>query len=191
MEIKRLIGIAAILLTIAGCKQGQLPFLSQTYPHQDYGNQLKKQGLQDTHLGRQWLQQAQTALENPVSIDIPFALNGVFHSGTIEALAWKFNLKRGTSLNVLANWQSPDSSKLFMDIFFLEAGTWKHLEASEENKYQLNFESDENGEYLLRVQPELLGEGRFNLKIQQAPTYSVFPVQGKDSRAIWSVFGVD
>lgn len=178
-----------LLLILAGCKPGGLPFLSQTYPHQNYGDQLKKQGLNNTRIGKQWLNQARLALKNPVRVEVPFAVNGVFYTEQVEALAWKFALKRGASINVSASWQSPDSSGIFIDLFQEQEGKWKHLGAPSQLEYKLSFESKEEGNYLLRIQPELLGAGRFSLQIQYAETYSHFPVQGKDSRAIWSVFG--
>ena len=38
MEIKKLIGAWSVILLLTACKQGQLPFLVQSYPHEDYGN---------------------------------------------------------------------------------------------------------------------------------------------------------
>ena len=72
-----------------------------------------------------------------------------------------------------------------------EDGKWEHVGAAEKGTCHLDFECTEDGEYLLRLQPELLGAGQYSLTLERTPTYSAFPVQGKDSRAIWSVFGDD
>jgi peptidoglycan LD-endopeptidase LytH len=44
------------------------------------------------------------------------------------------------------------------------------------------------GMYFLRIQPELLGGGKFYLNISNSPSLA-FPVEGKDSRAIRSFWG--
>ena len=50
--------------------------------------------------------------------------------------------------------------------------------------------ADDDGQHLLRVQPELLRTGRYTLRIQREPSLA-FPVHGKNDVAVGSFWGVD
>lgn len=65
----------------------------------------------------------------------------------------------------------------------------KKIESYTAKNDSLKFEADKAGQYLLRIQPELLGEGNFQVRITGTATYAVFPVEGKNSSAIQSVWG--
>src|SRR5690606_38743138 len=120
-------------------------------------------------------------------LEVPFAIQGSFRSKSIEARAWSIQLEQGASVNILVHWQASDSSELIVDL--LEGPEWKELESYSTKTNSLKFEADKTGQYLLRIQPELLGEGNFQVKINGTATYAVFPVQGKNSAAIQSVWG--
>ncbi len=56
-------------------------------------------------------------------------------------------------------------------------------------EYQLAFEATRNGEFVLRLQPELLRSGTFELNLRAEPMFA-FPVDGRGNDAIQSFFGV-
>jgi murein DD-endopeptidase MepM/ murein hydrolase activator NlpD len=53
----------------------------------------------------------------------------------------------------------------------------------------LDHEADRDGTYVLRLQPELLRRGRFELTVATGPSLA-FPVEGRGNDAIQSYFGV-
>jgi hypothetical protein len=50
---------------------------------------------------------------------------------------------------------------------------------------------DNDGQHLLRVQPELLAAGRYTLRVAREPSLSVFPVLGRSDAAAGSFWGAD
>src|SRR5690606_5565865 len=110
-----------------------------------------------------------------------------FKSKSIEAKAWKIQLEQGASITILVHWQAKDSSELIVDL--LAGPEWKELKSYAIQNDSVKFEAEKTGGYLVRIQPELLGEGNFQIRINGTATYAVFPVQGKNSRAIQSAWG--
>lgn len=54
----------------------------------------------------------------------------------------------------------------------------------------LDFEAERTGVYILRLQPELLRDGRFELTVRTEPILA-FPVEGRDNGAVQSFFGAN
>ncbi|NJO02809.1 MAG: hypothetical protein HC880_15015 [Bacteroidia bacterium] len=77
-----------------------------------------------------------------------------------------------------------------MDLFRVsEEGSPQVVASGDTTDYGLNYEVEESGEYLLRIQPEVLGSGFYELTVEKRPTYSFFPVLDKDNRHVISVWG--
>src|SRR5690606_2776221 len=152
-----------------------------------YQNTLESAGIHTSKIGVEWKNKAAEAIMQAPELEVPFAIQGSFKSKSIEAKAWKIQLERGSSVNILVQWQASDSSKLIVDL--MAGPEWKELRSFNAQDDSVNFEADEAGNYLLRIQPELFGEGNFQVRVNGTPTYAVFPVQGKSSRAIQSVWG--
>jgi len=129
------------------------------------------------------------AIEDASELVVPVAIQGSFKSKSIEAKAWVIQLEQGATINILVHWQTSDSSKLIVDL--LAGPDWRELKSFAVQNDSVKFEADKTGSYLLRIQPELLGEGNFQVRINGVATYAVFPVEGKNSTAIQSVWGDD
>jgi len=84
---------------------------------------------------------------------------------------------------------SMESLTIFLDLFRLE-GSREHVASSDTSEAVLEFEVKKTGVFMLRLQPELLRGGRYQLKITSSPALA-FPVWGKDSKSIASFFGMD
>ncbi|MDX5422006.1 MAG: peptidoglycan DD-metalloendopeptidase family protein [Hymenobacteraceae bacterium] len=67
-------------------------------------------------------------------------------------------------------------------------GTPTHVASADTAANTLAYEVEEDQPHILRVQPELLRSGQYTLTIQAEPTLA-FPVEGKSSRNISSVWG--
>ncbi|MDR7131067.1 murein DD-endopeptidase MepM/ murein hydrolase activator NlpD [Algoriphagus sp. 4150] len=152
-----------------------------------YVNKLESSGISSNKIGEQWINSANEAILNAPQLEVPIAIQGSFISKTIAAEAWKIQLEQGASIDIIVHWQASDSSELIVDL--LEGPDWKELKSYSAQNDSLKFEAGKTGYYVIRIQPELLGQGNFQLRINGTATYSVFPVEGKDSRAIQSVWG--
>ncbi|WP_026969195.1 M23 family metallopeptidase [Algoriphagus terrigena] len=183
------IGITALLLCIllASCNNQSLRIFKSSSARTQYLHTLKTSGIADTKIGTEWQNSASKAVLNAAVLEIPVAIQGNFLAKSIEANAWKIQLDQGASVNIWVDWQARDSSELIVDL--LAGPDWKELESFAAREDSVTFEADKAGNYILRIQPELLGEGNFQVRVQGTATYAVFPVQGRNSRAIQSIWG--
>ncbi len=178
------LGLVGIFM-LFGCQNKTVNIFGSKSPREQYTDKLRSAGLSDTKTGRLWNQTAASVLENAPKIEVPTQLLGSFKARTISARAWQFDLQKGASVEISVQWAPADSSKLFVDLIQW-TGRADILSSFAPGDDVHKFEAKQTGTYIVRLQPELLGEGNFVLNISGTATYSVFPVDGKDSRAIMS-----
>ena len=176
-----------LVILVSSCNNQALRIFKSSSARTKYLNTLENSGISDTKIGTEWKESANEAILQALELEIPIAIQGSFKSKSIEAKAWKIQLEQGASMNILVHWQASDSSRLFVDI--LQGPDWKELESFATQNDSVKFEAEKTGQYLLRIQPEISGEGNFHVRINGTATYAVFPVQGKNSKAIQSVWG--
>lgn len=197
MESKNLyyifIGILATgLLILPGCKKEIVP--RAFYPrsaHEAYQNSLEQANLIETALGRDWIRAGEEVLHQPADIKLPFREVFLWDPNSAEASGYRFFVKRGIRIEVNISFYSSDSLLLFADLF-RETGDsiiqWIHVATADDKLHRIEFEPRRDSYYTLRLQPELLRGGRFTVLIREFPSIG-FPVKGKNSRSIGSLFG--
>ena len=167
-------------------------FFRNPTPHEEYLMGLSASGLASSALGQDWINAARIALERPLAVEPPFQEEGFFPEEEPSALGYRFSVRRGQRLTVrveLENGQAP-GAKLFLDLFRAAPDTLRppvHV-LSPEPGAPVVFEPRRTGDYLIRIQPELLRSGRFKVTIENDAVLE-FPVAGRTSRAIGSRFG--
>ncbi len=176
-----------ILFFLAGCGSNPLQIFDKKSPWEKYRDQLSQAELDKSVAGEKWLAASQKAFNQPVSMEIPFAVKGVFRANPVRALSWAFEAQRGATVQVFLDWQAVASAKVFLDIF--KDNNFDDPLESFAGSDTLEFEIKKSGTFLIRLQPEILGEGAFDLTVKTARTYAVFPVYGKDRAAIQSFWG--
>ena len=154
-------------------------------PHEQYARALEQADLRDTAMGREWLNAASTALQNPRAASAPFSAEGIFERTTPAALAWRFHADRGRRVQVTVEFEGDGG--VFVDLF-RDAPRPVRVTSAASASRVLEYEPPEDGTYVLRVQPELLRGGRFAVR-QRAVATLEFPVRGVSARAVQSVFG--
>jgi hypothetical protein len=137
-----------------------------------------------------WERASREALSHPLVMDAPYLEEGFFPPREAKALGYRFPLARGQRLRVTVDLESPDSARVFVDIFRSapDSGRAPAPVLSGEAGTQLVFEPRRAGDYLVRVQPELLRGGQFTVTIEKEPALE-FPVAGRTHRSIGSFFG--
>lgn len=184
--------VLSFVFILTSCDEEFVPevFKPRT-DHEAYLQALEKTDLLKTALGRDWLEADKRSLENPVVIQLPYQEAFYFSPQIPEANGYVFSVKRGQKIQINLDPDNSDSIKLFVDLFRVETNenhTKQHVASADSREFTLGFESREDARYHLRIQPELLRGGRFNLTIQAVPAL-YFPVQAKDKTAIGSFFG--
>src|SRR4051812_7400260 len=94
---KKVVQIVALLLMVSfvACKSGPFNLLKPASPHETYERKLINTGLNQTAMGMNWINTAQTSLQKALSIQLPYQEKGYFAPERIETAAFRFTLKRG------------------------------------------------------------------------------------------------
>jgi peptidoglycan LD-endopeptidase LytH len=185
------LGVLLALAGLAGCA-GNGPFggmLRRPSPHESYLDTLRRAGLHETALGRDWTRAGERALQTAVTATLPFRETGYLPPDAPSAAAYRMDLQRGRRLVVDVTFDSVQPGRLFVDLFEVAAdGSTRRVASLDANDTTLTHEVRRDTTYVLRVQPELLRGGRFTL-VQRTVSSLVFPIPGLTARAIQSGFG--
>ena len=182
-----------LLLVPGGCEQAdklQDSFRDLT-PYEEYQALLTEAGLDGTALAKDWTRAGQDALDNPTTVTLPFQETGHITPERPAAVSYLVTIPRGRKLTFEVSLQSVEGTRLFTDLF--------RVPADEEDPFRPVFSSDSvsrtfahepwrGGDFILRVQPELLRGGNYRVTLREESQLG-FPVEGRGMGAVQSVFG--
>ncbi len=155
-------------------------------PHLRYAAAIEQRGLDDTLIGRAWLDAAQTALRNAVEVTPRTDREGVIDEGS--AVAWRFHARRGQRIALDAQFTA---GEVFVDLFAAGCeAPCRPLASAPDRTPALIHEVEEDGWLVARLQPELLRAGPYRISLR-ADASLQFPVAGRSRAAVQSLFGVD
>lgn len=181
-----------MLLGIGGCSKESLREILHHYtPHERYEQIILATGLDQTALGRDWIAAAAAALDGPVTISAPYREDSYLDPHEAAAIAYRIPLRRGQRLAVAFESEPDNSYQVFIDLFLIRSGSTdppRRLAYADSLDRTLDYLARRDGDYLVRIQPELLRGGRYSIAIIVTPSLA-FPVSGRDSTAIGSWFG--
>ncbi|MGQ0537557.1 MAG: peptidoglycan DD-metalloendopeptidase family protein, partial [Gemmatimonadaceae bacterium] len=167
--------------------------------YERYAQSLSEAGLAATALGREWLAAGDSALRAPLSVTLPFREAGYYSRSEARAVAYRFALQDGQRIVARVR-ASGLPLQLFVDLYEelkdslplfehrATADTAEQGDSAVTPTLALEHEARRTGSYVLRIQPELLRSGRFDLELRAEPSL-VFPVHGAGNRAVMSFFG--
>jgi len=184
--------IATIVVLSAGC--AKIDELRERYtpqsPREAYEYGLESSGLSQSAMGIAWFEVGNQALLEPVSPTIPYREKGYVDPARPQAVAFYIQLTRGQRFIAHVAFTKPDSGSIFLDLFqeLDELGLGTRRVASADSTQSIQFDADRSGTFLLRLQPELLAGGQYELSVSTAASV-IFPVSGLNSGAIQSLFG--
>jgi peptidoglycan LD-endopeptidase LytH len=174
------------------CQQLAFPkLLTGRTPHETYALALREARLEETALAREWLTAAEQALHSPVQVSLPILEQGYLSPERPRAIAYRVTLPRGRRLVLSTDLTAAPAALVFIDVYAFPEGagdSLRHVAAADSGARSLEFEPQSTGEYVIRLQPELLRGGRYKLTVRADPTLA-FPVQGRANSAIQSGFG--
>lgn len=161
-------------------------------PHERYAGSLRDAGLDSTALGREWLAAADTALRAAHTITLPFQEVGYYDRSEARAVAWRFSLREGARLSVGLTRTEGLPAQVFLDLYEVTGDTarpFRHRVAAVPDS-GIAWEVRDSATYVLRLQPELLRSGRYEISIRTDPMLA-FPVEGRGNGAVQSFFGAE
>ena len=187
----RLRVVAMVLATGLGaaCAEPFGGLFRSASPSERYAESLEKAGLLESALGQDWVRAGAVALGSPVAVSLPLRETGYFPAEPASAIAYRLELARGRILTVEIGFASEQPARLFVDLFRLRPGeepdrvAWLSPDST-----VLRYEVRRDGDYVLRLQPELLRSGRYTV-LQRTLATLPFPVPGLGTGAIQSAFG--
>lgn len=181
-----------LLLTVilSACKTGPVNLFKTASPYELYQRKLSNAGLDKTAMGKAWINAGQNSISKPLRIQVPYKEQGYFPAERVAATAFRFDVVRGQQLNIrLAKTPAADFM-VYMDLWALPEGSSpKAIASADTLNASITVDVDENAEYLLRLQPELLKSGSYTLEIVAGPSLG-FPVKTSGRQRIESLFGV-
>jgi peptidoglycan LD-endopeptidase LytH len=143
-------------------------------PHEKYADKLDARDLDKTPEGRQWLAASQKALSAPLSIELPYSQQGYFHADKPRALGLAFTAHAGERISFNLSFKRDPGLVLYADLF-RAGGSTEPILSVDSSSSQFSFDIVEDGNYILRLQPELFRSGGYNLSISINPSLG-FPV---------------
>ena len=160
-------------------------------PHEEYADGLREAGLDGTALGEEWLTAAERALAEPQAIALPYREAVYVSAAEPRAFGFRVVLEQGQMLSVLVERQAREPVRIFLDAFEPPRDTTegpRRRGSADSAGLTLTMEADEADTVLVRVQPELLRDVRLTITLEARGALA-FPVAGRDSRAVQSLFG--
>lgn len=192
MKRINLILSCCLLLTmiLASCKTGPVNLFKTASPYELYQRKLSSAGLDKTAMGKAWIDAGQNSIAKALRIQVPYKEQGYFPAERVAATAFRFDVVRGQRLNIRLEKTPAADFMVYMDLWaFREGNSPKAIASADTLNASITVDVDENAEYLLRLQPELLKSGAYTLEIVSGPSLS-FPVKTSGRKRIESLFGV-
>jgi len=183
------------LIALAACEQieqVQDRFRDLT-PHEAYAEALAAAGLAESALARDWVDAGRTALLAPAPVTLPFAEEGFIAPEDPGAMAYRITVPRGRRLTADISLASEDGTRVFVDLFRVpddEGEDLRPVISTDSVPGSFAHEPWREGDFILRIQPELLRGGQYRVSLRFEAQLS-FPVDGHGMRSVQSYFGAD
>lgn len=150
-------------------------------PHRQYEEKLTGAGLHQSAMGRSWMNAAAKSLSSATSIQLPYLETGYFEADQPASAGYKFNVRRGDKLVVNVSRKPVTGFMLFAELWQQQANGPKYIASADTLLNTLEYEIKEEGQYLIRIQPELLAAGEYSIRITTAASLA-FPVSNTKAR---------
>lgn len=187
--------IAFAFALLAACEERVMEDEGPQYfpetPHESYEYAIRQAGLEQTALGYEWIMAGRTAMGRALRVETPYEEVGYLDPLEAGAMGYRVSAERGQLLTIQVTLESDDPSRVFLDLYRVVDDTLRphrHEAYADSIEGSLEYFVRWTGEYVLRVQPELLRGGRYRIEIIKTNSLA-FPVEGRDVTAIRSVYG--
>ena len=177
-----------ISILLLSCKTGTVNLFKPASPHEQYLRTLTSTGFDKTAAGKAWIDNAQSSLQKPSTIKLPFKERGYFAAERIPAVAYKFSATKGQKIFIGVSHKPIENFRIYVDLMVIENEKIKSLAFVDTVKTSIEYEINNTGEYLVRLQPELLTNGEYTLEINYGPSLD-YPIKTSSRNNIQSFWG--
>ena len=146
--------------------------------------------LESSQLVELWEEQGRLALHDSLSVPLPYSEAGKLLPKTFPVYSYNLALNPGQKLVVEVEKDSAETL-VFIDLFKQKKdsiASYEHLLSADYDSDLLQEEIASPGIYKVVIQPEILSNSPFEIRIQAVPVYD-FPVSSKGNEAIQSFWG--
>ncbi len=189
---KYLIPFFIALFVVSCTTTGPSGMFGKKSPHEVYGDKIKEAGLQETALGKQWFLAADQSLLYPLIVNLPYSETGYFPADKPKALGVRFHAKRGEKITVNLTKKPTTGFVIYLDMWepSVTSSTTKPklLASADTTSASLTYPIKKDGNYVVRLQPELLKGGEYTLSITNGPSLA-FPIAPNIKSNIASFWG--
>ncbi len=185
--------VLTLALVVGACEeveQVQDRFRDMT-PHEAYLASLEDAGLTGTALGRDWVRAGREAVDRATAVSLPFQEEGFITAEDPGAAAYRVSITRGQRLTAEVTLESDERTRVFVDVFRVPEDSddpYRPVLSSDSIPGSLAYEPSRGGDFIVRLQPELLRGGTYRV-VLRLEAQLAFPVEGYTPRAIQSVWG--
>jgi len=189
----RLFFLFVCFLLTTGCSEHLAELREQYRPasaRDAYVHALETSGISQRIITQRWLEAGNEVLEMPITPTLPYVENGYLVAPEVMALGYRLDLTRGQQLIVEAT--SVDGFMVFSDLYEPpgEGTTDYRRLSSADSTGRMTWDVRRSGIHLLRIQPEILADGRYEVRIRTGASL-IFPVAGHSISSAQSLFGVE
>ncbi len=183
------------VLTLLGCEEVEVVqdrFRDLT-PYEAYRESLAEAGLSETALGRDWIEAGSAAVAEAAVVSPPFQEEGYITAEDPSAMAYRITVPRGRRFTADVTLDTEDGTRVFVDLFRVASDAEdppRPVLSTDQVPGSFVHEPWREGEFILRLQPELLRGGQYRV-ILRLEAQLAFPVDGRNMPAIQSVFGAE
>lgn len=183
--------LTVLAFCITSCKTSGPGIFGKKSPHEQYGDRLTNAGLRSTALGSSWFVVAEESIVSPPQVALPYKEVGYFSSERPNATALRFDAMRGQKLTIGVNKSPASNFTLYLDLWKAVPGKEpKHIASADTAKYSIEVDVDENSQYILRLQPELLSSGEYTITVASGPTLA-YPIKAPGKNHTKSFWGAE
>ncbi len=181
-------GLLLAVLVLVGCKEVRK--ITDTITNPSAREVYARSFTEDSTVYVTWQKHFRNALRDSIEIDIPYTEKGIFVENENNTRAYRLFLEEGTVLNVHLDTLGP-AARILIDLFKTDstANSGNPLASNDPNSKTLVRTIEANGFYQLVVQPGIVTQGNYSLRIFGSPALG-FPVAGRGNRSIQSLWGM-
>lgn len=181
--MKNLFLLLLVLTSFISCNSSvNKLFGGKRSAHETYADKIEKKPE-----GKQWISVGETVLHTSRPIQLPYRVAGYFPADKPRALALAFSAKRGEQINFTLQTTNTPVPVIFADVYRENGNDITHIMAAGDDSSHFNFDVEETGTYILRLQPQLESNVQYDLSIITSSSLG-FPVAGNKAR-VGSVWG--
>lgn len=186
-KLKVLTAIILLSVSVGACKSAMM--FGGKNPRDAYADGLRRAGLDSTALARQWFSAAGRSLAAPVTVTLPYKEQGIFTPDAPRAFGYRFSIPRGQKINITLDTRSMRNEKVFLELWHQRGGKDPKLLLYADTSGTFGYEADdEDMQFVLRLQAELLATVSYTLTLTASPSLA-FPVSGSGNNNIGSIWG--